>query len=110
MPRAETSSGTVSCFLLPASCLLPPVSLHPVGDEDVGLAAYLAMAIRGEDELLAVRGEHREAVELFAVGDALQIRAIHIDHVEIKVAPLGIGHIRGEDDAFAVGQEERREV
>ena len=41
----------------------------PVRHEDVGLVRLLAVAVGGEDEALAVAGEHREAVEVGAERD-----------------------------------------
>ena len=43
----------------------------PVGDKDVGLAARLAVAIAGKDQLFAVGRKHRKAVKVGGVGDAL---------------------------------------
>src|SRR3989442_14286049 len=43
-------------------------------------------------------------------GDALQAPAIFIDQIKIEVAPVGVGHVGGEDDALAVRMEKRRKV
>src|SRR4029079_14200482 len=74
----------------------------PVGDEDVGFAGLRVVAVGREDQVRAVRREHREPVEGRVVGDALEAGAIDIDQVQLEVALLRVLVIRREDDAPAV--------
>ena len=47
-------------------------SLHPVGDENIRFVRSFSVAIGGPDEALAVRGKHREGVEIGMIGDAVK--------------------------------------
>src|SRR5919197_5862611 len=71
---------------------------HPVSDEDIKLAWLLGVAGGGEDQLLAIRGEYREAIEAGAVGEPPRAGAVHVDAVQGKRAPLRVMQVRGEDD------------
>src|ERR1043166_5877310 len=86
------------------------ILLDPVGDEDVGLAPHLAVAVRGEGELASVGREHGEAVEGGVEGYLLQARAVCVDGEEVEVAAAHVRVVRGEDDAPAVGEEVGREA
>src|ERR671933_551109 len=60
------------------------ILLHPIGNKNVRLALHLRVAVRGEDQPVAVGREHGEAVEGVVVCDALQIRAVNVDRVKIE--------------------------
>src|SRR5437879_9685263 len=84
--------------------------LDPVGDKDVRLALHLAVAIRGPDELFAVRRKHGEGVELGAGRDLLESRAVAVHEIQVEVPGTGILIVRSEDDTPAIGVEIRREA
>jgi hypothetical protein len=89
--------------------------VDPLGDEDVGVAVVAARrrrrraAVRRERQALAVRGEHREAVEALGVGDALEVGAADVDRPDVEVAAARVGDVGGEQDPLARRMEERRE-
>src|SRR5690242_17923147 len=85
-------------------------SIHPIGNKNVGVTLHLGIAVRGKDQLPAVRREHREAVEGVVVCDALQSRPVYVDGVEIEVTPLCIVDVRSEDAALPVREEVGRET
>lgn len=69
-------------------------SVGPVGEEEVGFMRGFAIAIGGPDETLAIGSEHRESVEIWSEGDALEPSAVFVDQVEIEVAAvLGVGEV-----------------
>jgi hypothetical protein len=78
-------------------------SLDPIGDEDVGVALFRRVAVRAEDDLLAVGREHREAVEGVVERDAFQPRTVDVDYIKVEVAPSRVIDVRREDDPLAVG-------
>ena len=81
----------------------------PAGDVDIGLAGLALVAVRREGELLAVRREHREAVETGEEGDPLEIAAVGVDRPDVELPALGVAVVGREEDPLAVGEEEGRE-
>ena len=63
---------------------------HEIGDEHVGFALDLAVAVRGKYQLASVMGEHGKAVEAFIAGDAFNVAAIDVDHVQVEVTSFRI--------------------
>src|SRR5499426_4388761 len=84
--------------------------LDPIGDEDVGVALFRRVAVGAEDDLLAVRREHREAVEGVVERDAFQPRTVDLDYIKVEVAPFRVIDVRREDNPLAVGEEVRSEA
>lgn len=70
------------------------ILIYPVGDEDIRFALSFAVAIRGEDDLLSVGAEHREAVKGVVIRDAFKAAAINVHRIKIKVTASGIVLIR----------------
>src|SRR5262249_21450635 len=84
--------------------------IDPIRDEHVGVTLLSPVAVRAEDELLAVGRKHREAVEGVVERDAFKPRAVNIDCVELEIAPALVIEVRREDDPLAVGEEVRGEA
>jgi len=76
---------------------------HPI------LVADDIAAVRRERQRLAVWREHRKAVEAGRVRDALEVRAVDVDRVDVELGAARIDEVRREQDALAVGEEVRRE-
>src|SRR5258707_5207822 len=85
-------------------------SLNPIRDTNIRVTLLRAVTIRSEDQLLAVRREHRKTIKRVVIGNALQPRSVRLDRVEIEIAAFRIGIIRGENNALAVGKEVRRKA
>src|SRR5918999_1175988 len=68
------------------------------------------MPVRRPHQLGAVGAEHWKRVELRVGRDPLEAGSIEAHEIEIERAAARVGVVRGEDDATAVGGEERREV
>ena len=64
--------------------------LNPVGNEDVEFPWLFPVARRCEDELFAILGQHREAIEPGAIRYAFQAGPIDVDGVKGKTLTLGI--------------------
>src|SRR3990170_8724252 len=95
---------------LASSMQLGDDSLDPICDEDIGIAGLAAVAVGGKNQVLAVGGEHGEAVEAVLVGHPLLTGAVRVHQVQIEFAAAGVGMVAAEDDSFAVGMEEGREI
>src|ERR1043166_7228505 len=52
---------------------------EPIGNEDIKLPSILGIPSGGEDQLLSVAREHREAVETCSIGNSFQPRAVGVD-------------------------------
>ena len=61
-------------------------SVHPVGDEDVGVALGGGVTVGREDEPRPVGREHGESVERLVERDLLQPRPVEVDHEDVEVA------------------------
>ena len=83
--------GHVVCETICGTWLPLGRRVHPTGEEKVGVALFGIVAVGGEDQVLAVRREHREAVEFGGVGDALEVGAVDVDCPEIELTPRGLG-------------------
>ena len=70
------------------SCLAEFISLRPIGDEYIRLVRGVAVAIGGPDQAFAVRGKHRERVEIGMICDLFQARAVFVDEVQIEAAGI----------------------
>ena len=57
----------------------------PLRDKQIRFAFFCIVAIGREDQLAAVRTEHREAVEHGAVCELRESRSIQIDHFLIQL-------------------------
>ena len=65
--------------------------------------------VRRHRQGLAIRREHREAVEAGGGRDPLEVRAIDVDPEEVELGAAGLQVVRREDHALAAGIEVRRE-
>src|SRR5690242_4349436 len=101
MPARSTAGGSDIARLRLASCgqgcPRSDQSLNPIGDKNVRVALLRIVMIRCEHQLLSIRREHRKAIKRRIKSDPLQAAAVHLDHVEIKIASLRISDVRRED-------------
>ena len=94
-----------------ATRLRPGSSVDPISYEDVRLVRVRIVTVRGPDDLLAVRAEHRESIKSGRRRHLLERGAIRLDQKEIEVAELGIGvMVGGEHDPLAIGRPRRAEA
>src|SRR5579872_5911451 len=85
--------------------------LHPIGNKNIGFVRDLAISVRRPDQFFPIRTEHGKRVEVGMVSHTLQRASIHINDVKVEVTTiLRIVHVRGEDDALAVGQKVGSEI
>ena len=54
---------------------------HPVGDEYIGIARAAIVAVRAENEFLAIVTKHRESIKAFVAADLLQMTTIGIHRI-----------------------------
>ena len=70
--------------------------VRPLGDEQVGIALFRVVPVAREYQEASTGREHRKAVKLGAVGDALDACAIFVDDEEFELAESGVVASLGE--------------
>src|SRR5580658_6280832 len=83
---------------------------NPIGHEDVDFVRRLGVAIRYEDQLFAIGRKLRKGAEAARGGDALNVRAVESDGVELELAGAQVLVIRRKNNSLAVDEESRGET
>src|SRR5216683_4745973 len=85
--------------------------LHPFRNKDIGLVRLFAIAVRRPHQLFAIGGKHWKRIEVGVVRDPFLVSTVSIDDIKIEIAGVfWVGLVGSENDALAVGVEERSEI
>src|SRR5947208_11984961 len=71
--------------------------LHPLRQKQVRLVARRIGTIAGPDQPLAVRAEHREAIESRGGRDLLRVASLFRNQVNVELPSLRIAGVRAVD-------------